>query len=344
MNLPKHLFILWGLFFSFPYTSFAQFDIEDFKLSGTAQKISEQCIRLAPDFQYVSGSAWYEKPIDLSAPFQMEVCLVFGEKDLDGADGIVFVFYPRLANTGSWGEGMGFRGLRPSLGIEFDTYRNYHLADPEEDHIAVMGNGQTHHYSSLVKPVLVGNLEDGQPYVMRITWDPGPNVLQVFLDNDLKVAFNADIVNGIFGGNPIVYWGVTAATGRLSNNHEICIKKLLFTDAGDEVGLPEGLQFKPGSARFTVDSHAKMDELYRYLAADSTRLVAIQGHTGENDANSYNRQLSDRRVRAVVDFLLLKGIAADRILTQEEQKKYQLAFDESLSKEKGIGAIVFVPE
>jgi hypothetical protein len=94
----------------------AQFNIEDFRLSGTATKINDQCIRLVPDFQYVSGSAWYEKPIDLSVPFQMEVCLIFGEKDLDGADGIVFVFHPRVAITGWRGEGMGFSGLRPSPG------------------------------------------------------------------------------------------------------------------------------------------------------------------------------------------------------------------------------------
>jgi hypothetical protein len=58
---------------------------------------------------------------------------------------------------------------------------------------------------------------------------------RVFLDNEQKVAFTGDIINGIFGGNPVVYWGVTSATGRLSNNHEICIKKLLFADASSKV-------------------------------------------------------------------------------------------------------------
>jgi len=28
-----------------------------------------------------------------------------------------------------------------------------------------------------------------------------------------------------------VYWGITSATGRLSNNHDICIKKLVFAEA-----------------------------------------------------------------------------------------------------------------
>ncbi len=320
----------------------AQFNIEDFQLSGTATKVNDQCIRLVPDFQYVSGSAWYKKPIDLSAPFQMEVCLVFGKKDLDGADGIVFVFHPRVAITGWRGEGMGFSGLRPSLGIEFDTYLNYHLADPEEDHIAVMANGQTHHYASLVPPVKVGNLEDGERHIMRITWDPLENLLQVFLDNDQKVAFSADIVNGIFGGNPVVYWGVTAATGRLSNNHEICIKKLLFADASEKV--KGGILFQPGTTQFAVDSHAELDKLFEYLQENPDRVVAIQGHNDSKGSQNANRQLSNSRVRAVVDYLRFRGVSPERILSAQEQEQYALSFEGILNPEKMVKAVVFVPD
>lgn len=209
----------------------AQLNIEDFELGGAATQIDDQCIRLVPDWPYQSGSAWYKQAIDLNAPFEMEICLMLGDKDLEGADGIVFVFYPQINNTGFWGEGMGFAGLRPSLGIEFDTYLNYHLNDPAEDHMAIMANGQTHHFSNLISPVLLGNLEDGTRHVLRILWGPAEQLLQIFLQQELLVAFNKDIVGEIFGNNPFVYWGVTAATGRLSNNHEICIKKLLFTAA-----------------------------------------------------------------------------------------------------------------
>ncbi len=326
-------------------TSFllAQFSLEDFKLSGTATKINEQCIRLVPDYQYVSGSAWYEKPIDLSVPFQMEVCLVFGEKDLDGADGIVFVFHPRVAITGWRGEGMGFSGLRPSLGIEFDTYQNYHLADPEEDHIAVMANGQTHHYGGLVTPVAVGNLEDNQRHVLRIVWDPDQNLLQVFLDNNLQVAFNGDIVNGIFGGNPIVYWGVTAATGRLSNVHEICIKELRFAEVdgkGNESDMLASVQFEPGMTRFKVSSHQQMEQLYQHLVDHPDRLLAIKGHTGQDEGNNASLQLSHARIRAVIDYLLLRGISENRILTKEQQRPYSLNFNTA----DALEAIVFLPK
>ena len=45
-----------------------------------------------------------------------------------------------------------------------------------------------------------------------------------------KLAYTIDLVNGIFGGNSVVYWGVSAATGRLSNFHDICIKRLVYAE------------------------------------------------------------------------------------------------------------------
>lgn len=208
----------------------AQQNIQDFELGGSATKLNEQCIRLVPDLQYDSGSAWYKKAIDLNAPFEMEVCLVLGCKDDEGADGIVFVFTP-YARTGFWGEGMGFAGLRPSLGIEFDTYQNYHLGDPSEDHISIMANGETYHGVSLVKPINVPNLEDCKRHPLRITWNPETQLLEIYLDDELKTTYNRDLVKDIFQGNSGVYWGITSATGRLSNNHDICIKKLQFAES-----------------------------------------------------------------------------------------------------------------
>lgn len=211
----------------------AQLNLVDFELGGSATKLNEQCIRLVPDRQYDSGSAWYKKAIDLNSPFEMEVCLVLGCNDDEGADGIVFVFTP-FARTGFWGEGMGFAGIRPSLGIEFDTYQNYHLGDPAEDHISIMANGETHHAVSLVKPINVPNLENCERHPLRIVWDPYEQLLQIYLDGELLTSYKKDLVTEIFQGNSGVYWGITSATGRLSNNHDICIKKLQFA-ASDQL-------------------------------------------------------------------------------------------------------------
>ncbi|GAB5550410.1 MAG: hypothetical protein Sapg2KO_00010 [Saprospiraceae bacterium] len=237
MRNSRFFILLIVLFSTFKIN--AQLEVEDFNLSGAATVINDQCIRLVPDFQYISGSAWYKRPIDLNSPFEMEICLMLGEKDEDGADGIVFAFYPRMVNTGFRGEGMGFAGLYPSLGIEFDTYTNYHLNDPIDDHLAIMTNGRIAHYGNGLEPVSLGNIEDGGRHRLKIFWKPEEQIMEVFLDSELKMTFTSDLVNDIFQGNSTVYWGVTAATGRLSNNHEICIKKLIFTEAQTEDKTPK---------------------------------------------------------------------------------------------------------
>ena len=205
----------------------SQTSVEEFRLGGSAYVLNDECIRLTPDAEFRSGSAWYEKAIDLRQPFELTLCLVLGENDDLGADGIAFVFTPR-ATTGYRGEGMGFAGLVPSVGIEFDTYQNYHLGDPAEDHVAIAINGQPHHYASVDGPNPVGNLEDGNKHLLFITWDPYDQQLMVTLDGKLRAQLGADLVKEVFGGNPQVYWGVTAATGRKTNYQDICIKKLKF--------------------------------------------------------------------------------------------------------------------
>ncbi|MEM6395345.1 MAG: L-type lectin-domain containing protein [Bacteroidota bacterium] len=205
----------------------AQGSVRDFDLGGSAYILNEECIRLTPDIQYMSGSAWHREPIDLSKGFEMLICLVLGEKNLLGADGIVFVFHPSKL-TGYRGEGMGFGGLVPSLGIEFDTYQNAHLGDPSADHLSIMPNGRMHQVQSLLGPVLLPNLEDGAKHPLRILWDPELQQLEIQLDGEQRALYEGDIVNEIFGGNSIVYWGATAATGRKSNFQDVCIKRLIY--------------------------------------------------------------------------------------------------------------------
>jgi hypothetical protein len=206
-----------------PSASFAQSSITDFALSGSARRISDTCIRLTPDAEYVTGSAWYTKPIDLAHPFEMRVEIALGDKDALGADGIVFVFH-REVQTGFRGSGMGFAGLAPSLGIEFDTYQNVFLDDPAEDHLALMRDGRSYH--GLDAPAVpLGNLEDGKRHPLRITWKPTKG-LEVHLDGRLRATFPRSAVLEAFGGPTVVHWGMTAGTGAKTNAQDVCIEKL----------------------------------------------------------------------------------------------------------------------
>lgn len=196
----------------------AQASVHHFTLGGSAEVVSEDCIRLTPDEPYQTGSAWFEQALDLSHPFELRFTLLLGDKDAQGADGIVFVLHPR-PETGWRGEGMGFAGLVPSLGVEFDTYRNHHLGDPASDHVAVMRDGRSYHTTD---PAEVRELEDGQQHPLRVVYDPALG-LEVHLDGRRKASVPPATVRDIFGPVGQVHWGVTAGTGRLSNRQLVCL-------------------------------------------------------------------------------------------------------------------------
>lgn len=312
----------------------------DFQVSGTAMQIGENCFQLVPDVDYMSGAIWHKKPIDLTAPFDMEINVLLGCKDADGADGIVFIFHPSAQRTGRWGEGMGFGGLRPSLGIEIDTWLNEHLNDPPQDHLALLVNGQMNHATNLAGPIAIPNVEDCKQHKLRISWMPGVNQLNVSLDGKQYLSYKGNIVRDVFQGSASVYWGVSAGTGRYSNRHEICLEKITYIAAnestsfdskttqqllnGDILSLKE-LQFSSGSAELLADSYSEMNKLYQLLRKNPKYAIEIFGHTDNAGDAAANKKLSEQRAKAIADYLIQRGIPSHRISVRGYGEDYPIA-------------------
>ena len=223
-------YFLFVVFLSFSIFLSAQQkpDINSFYGKGNARQVSDRCFRLTEAYNWQGGSVWHKEPISLSAPFEMELNLMLGCEDFDGADGMFFVFHTEPNYNGYKGEGIGFGGLSPSLGIEIDTWQNFHLQDPYYDHLAVMYDGNVNHYYGLTEPIRIENVEDCALHAFKISWKPEQQLLSVSLDGKQYIALKHDILKNIFNGNDRVYWGVTAATGGHNNRHEICFEKLEF--------------------------------------------------------------------------------------------------------------------
>jgi peptidoglycan-associated lipoprotein len=64
---------------------------------------------------------------------------------------------------------------------------------------------------------------------------------------------------------------------------------------------------KPDAAR-TLDTNAD------WLRSNPTALVLIEGHCDERGTNAYNLALGERRAKAAQEYLVSRGIAADRIV------------------------------
>jgi OOP family OmpA-OmpF porin len=59
--------------------------------------------------------------------------------------------------------------------------------------------------------------------------------------------------------------------------------------------------------------HSALDNGVRVLNLNSTMKVEVQGHTDSVGSDAYNKSLSEKRAKAVMDYLISKGISADRL-------------------------------
>lgn len=218
---------------------------QSYSVNGDATDIGDNCYVLTPPLNFQGGSIWYNDQIDLNNPFDIQFTAYFDDNDA-GADGMVFVFQ-QVSNTvvGVNGGDIGFGGFQPSLGIEFDIYQNGNRGDPAFDHIAIISEGSVDHNSgsNLAGPVQASateqNIEDGEDHIVQISWDPETQLLSCRFDCELRVETNTDLINDIFGGDPVVYWGFTGATGGQVAEMRLCLDPFIL-------GLPEVYTACPG--------------------------------------------------------------------------------------------------
>lgn len=218
-------------------------------LNGSATAFGNGCYAITPADSWQNGSVWYNKKLSLLEPIDIQFKAYFGGNDSLGADGMVLVLQTAGTNAlGDNGEGMGFSGFNPALGIEFDVFSNWESSDPVFDHMAILSHGVVKHNRSenLAGPVPIlpsyGNIEDGKEHLIRFRWNPMTQILDIFFDCERRLSMKKDLVNEIFQGVNEVYWGFTGATGKFFNKHMVCLDSLLENNFYDTICQGEQIQ------------------------------------------------------------------------------------------------------
>lgn len=218
-----------------------------YDLNGDAEYIDvagEDCIQLTAAQNSQTGCAWSDEQIDFNYDFSLSLDYYFGT-NTSGADGSTFTFQPNPGACGDEGAQLGAGGITNSLIIEFDTYDNDGGAsnDSSCDHISVEIDGDLPDDPINVPandppycgPVCAkaggGSLEDGNAHPVEISWDASTQSLNVYFDGSLRLTCNGDFITSAFGGNNIVYWGATAATGGLNNQQYFCPQTVVILPA-----------------------------------------------------------------------------------------------------------------
>ena len=123
-------------------------------------------------------------------------------------------------------------GISPSVGVTLDTYQNLTDNDPVYDHLSIQVNGDIDHRTTnnIAGPIQISaasdNVEDCKWHTLTVSWDATTKKYDISFDGVPRLSIIKDFVTDIFGGNPIVYWGITSGTGGFINVQKFCLRPI----------------------------------------------------------------------------------------------------------------------
>jgi hypothetical protein len=181
----------------------------------------QRILRLTAGGFEQTGSAWAKPKLDLSKSFEsnFKAYLHHGEP---GADGIAFLVQsegPRA--LGGWGGGLGYRGIRHSVAIEFDTFQN--TPDPNSNHLAVVVGGDPDHHAAVGDPAIPLY---GKPFLARVAYDASNYDLKIYVKalhagatEQLALEYTVNLAAEV--GASSVWVGFTGGTGTALSKQDI---------------------------------------------------------------------------------------------------------------------------
>lgn len=97
---------------------------------------------------------------------------------------------------------------------------------------------------------------------------------------------------------------------------------------GDKIEL-SNIYFEFDRATLLADSFFELNKLYHLLQENQEMEILIEGHTDIIGSDEYNENLSHQRAKAVVEYLVKKGIAQTRIYFKGYGRRLPIASNES---------------
>jgi hypothetical protein len=215
-------------------------DLSDFTLNGATASINtggqgvvglggDRVLRLTNGLGQ-SGGAFLTDPFSLAADasfssffrFQFHDSNGISDADGQGADGIVFVVQPEAADVGSSGGGIGYAGINPSVGVEFDTYNNASQDNSNGNHIGIDLNGSD---TNTYQTNIATRFNNGEVWYAWVDYDGSTDTLEARVSQtnlrpvSATVSRTVDLVSVL--GQTNAFIGFTSGTGAASNDHDI---------------------------------------------------------------------------------------------------------------------------
>ncbi|WP_409343191.1 cadherin-like beta sandwich domain-containing protein [Paenibacillus sp. MBLB4367] len=245
-----------------PAPKYITFLYEDFikaasriRFNNNASVTPDGRLRLTPARNNQAGSVFNKERVSLSASKSFSTYFAFQTSGHDlgqgGADGIVFTLQTNSNSAGTLGGGIGYDGIRDSLGIEFDTYNNGTVyGETSANHIGIHMDGTVNHRNrnkdgstkayADIDPSRFNFKNPNKQFYVWIDYNGNNGKLEVFLnDSSTRPGSPVLVQNNVDLGKILtaedVYAGFTSATGGSYENHDIL--KWYFTNKYDPIDV-----------------------------------------------------------------------------------------------------------
>lgn len=229
--------------------------LPNFQLNGNGT-LNDQNLVVTRNISNQRSSIVYKTPLATSGDISIRMRLRIGDNVGGGADGMAFTMHNHSSGInalGLAGEGIGYQGIGNSVTVEFDTYNNGSRNDGNDNHVAILTNGNpTHAVNDPLKVTPSFSLKSGTAFYTWIDYNASQTRLSVYVSQSstkpgtpLITTTSVNVPN-IVGSQ--MYLMFSGSTGGAQSTHEIL--ELYASDEG-----------QPGEACCTEDSQCSSSSL-----------------------------------------------------------------------------------
>jgi len=121
-------------------------------------------------------------------------------------------------------------------------------------------------------------------------------------------------LSGMFKEKPIIKEKIIIKNNTIIKTETVIVKDTVFLQEIENIESKfNAVQFKVGKADLPEDAKYALYDLAKVMEKQPEIKISIEGHTSKEGNLNFNQKLSEKRAKAVVDFLVSRGIPLARL-------------------------------
>jgi hypothetical protein len=215
----------------FTYANFSS--VAGLTLNGSSAQVGP-VLQVGPPVGSSIGATWYNEEVSVAQGFTtvFTMQIIPDSSSYTTADGMGFMIQgDGLDTLGTLTGQPGYNGIKNSFAVEFDTFQNFPLADPNNNHVALQSCGTGVNSMNHAGPCCIGlqptlpvTMADGNPHEVVISYTPGSSgtgAFSVSIDKNLVITRLVDLSTLLNLNGGYAWVGFTAGSGAAFESADI---------------------------------------------------------------------------------------------------------------------------